>query len=255
MTSTRTDEAHADKTLASGRFRGVLFDCDGVLVDSELITNGTLCEMLHELGWQISAEECVSRFIGRALKDEWRVIEQHTGFRIDDAWLAEFRARRDERLRTSVTAIPGAPAAVAAVAERFGGRIACATGADRAKVEMQLAATGFAHLFGEHVFSGMEMPRSKPAPDVYLAAAAALGIDPAEAFVVEDTVAGVTAGVAAGATVLGFSSDGPASTDPGALLAAGAVRVFAHMDELAGIVAELDSGAAGEGDAGAAGSL
>lgn len=224
-----------------GRFSGVLFDCDGVLVDSELITNTTLREMLHELGWQISEEDCLRLFIGRALKDEWRVIEEHTGVRIDDAWLTTFRARRDERLRTGVTAIPGAPAAVAAVSEHFHGRIACASGADRPKIVMQLAVTGLSEFFGDRVFSGMEMPRSKPAPDVYLAAAAALGIDPADALVVEDTVAGVAAGVAAGATVLGLAAEGPVSTPPDALAAAGAARVFTRMDELPDLVAELDA--------------
>lgn len=223
------------------RFAGVLFDCDGVLVDSELITNSTLREMLHELGWQISAADCMRVFIGRALKDEWRIIEQHTGFRIDDEWLAGFRARRDERLRREVTAIPGAPEAVAALSQRYRGRIACASGADRPKIEMQLATTGIAPLFGEYVFSGMETPRSKPAPDVYLAAARALGIDPADALVVEDTVAGVTAGIAAGATVVGYSSGSPVSTSAEALVAAGASRVFTRMSELPEIVAELEA--------------
>lgn len=223
-----------------GRFAGVLFDCDGVLVDSELITNSTLREMLRELGWDVSAEECLRLFIGRALKDEWRVIQEHTGFRIDEAWLASFRARRDERLRASVTAIPGALEAVAWASDRFGGRIACASGADRPKIEMQLGVAGLAELFGNRVFSGMETPRSKPAPDVYLAAAAALGMDPATALVVEDTVAGVTSGVAAGATVLGFSSEGPVSTPADALLAAGAVRVFTRMSDLPALIEELD---------------
>ncbi|MGJ0203289.1 HAD-IA family hydrolase [Leucobacter sp. gxy201] len=236
--ATYRDEGRIDSPR--GRFAGVLFDCDGVLVDSELITNGTLREMLHELGWPISSEDCLRRFIGRALKDEWRVIEQHTGFRITEDWLAGFRALRDERLRAHLEAIPGAPEAVAAVSRHFGGRIACATGADRPKVEMQLAKAGIAGYFGDRVFSGMEMPRSKPAPDVYLAAARALGIDPVDALVVEDTVAGVTAGVAAGATVLGFSYGGPVSTDADVLLAAGASRVFRRMSELPALVAELD---------------
>jgi HAD superfamily hydrolase (TIGR01509 family) len=86
----------------------------------------------------------------------------------------------------------------------FAGRLACASGADRAKVELQLTKVGLDHLFAGKIFSGMETPRSKPAPDVYLAAAAALGVDPARAAVVEDTATGVRAGVAAGATVFGY---------------------------------------------------
>ena len=93
---------------------------------------------------------------------------------------------------------------------------------------------------GESRLSGMDQPRSKPAPDVYLAAAVALGIHPADALVVEDTVSGVTAGVAAGATVIGVSTGGPASTSPGELLAAGAVRVCGSMSEVAELIAECE---------------
>ncbi|KQM80672.1 HAD family phosphatase [Agromyces sp. Leaf222] len=225
------------------RFQAVLFDCDGVLVDSETITNGVLRVMLHELGWPISVEECVDRFIGRALSDEFDVIEEHTGIRPDQAWLLEFRARRNTALAVDLQPIDGAVAAVAAVAAAFDGRIACASGADRAKIELQLAKVGLAEVFGAHVYSGMETARSKPAPDVYLAAAAGLGVDPSACAVVEDTVAGVTAGVAAGATVFGFASGGLASTAPEALIAAGASRVFTRMAELPGLLAASEPAA------------
>ncbi|SFR69747.1 haloacid dehalogenase superfamily, subfamily IA, variant 3 with third motif having DD or ED [Agromyces sp. CF514] len=214
------------------RFQAVLFDCDGVLVDSEVITNGVLRGMLHELGWQISREECVERFIGRALTDEFDVIAEHTGVRPDQAWLLEFRERRNRALAVDLEPIPGAVAAVTTIASAFRGRIACALGADRPKIELQLGKIGLADTFGEHVYSGMETARSKPAPDVYLAAAIGLGVDPHECAVVEDTVAGVTAGVAAGATVFGFAPGGPASTPPDALLAAGASHLFSSMSEL-----------------------
>ncbi|UOR02283.1 HAD family phosphatase [Leucobacter allii] len=217
-------------------FAGVLFDCDGVLVDSEAITNGVLREMLHELGWPISEEECIARFIGKALRDEWAVILERTGVRIDDAWIGAFRTRRDAALRERIAPIPGVGDALAAVAGRFGERIACASGADRGKIEMQLGLTGLAHWFAGRILSGMEQPRSKPAPDVYLAAAERLGIDAAEALVVEDTVAGVTAGVAAGATVFGYSSGSPTSTPAAELVAAGASRVFTDMAQLPGLV-------------------
>ena len=220
----------------------MLFDCDGVLVDSETITNGVLRGMLHELGWRISAEECVDRFIGRALSDEFDVIEEHTGFRPDQAWLLEFRARRNAALAVDLQPIDGAVAAVTAVAEAFEGRVACASGADRAKIDLQLTKVGLADAFGEHVYSGMETARSKPAPDVYLAAAAGLGVDPGDCAVVEDTVAGVTAGVAAGATVFAFASGGLASTSPEALIAAGASEVFTSMAELPALLAGEWSG-------------
>jgi HAD superfamily hydrolase (TIGR01509 family) len=218
------------------RYSAVLFDCDGVLVDSEQITNTVLRAMLRTLGWQISADECVRLFVGRALKDEWAVIEEHTGFVITDDWLGEFRSRRNAALQANLSAIDGAADALAEVAEVFGDRIACVTGADRGKVEMQLSVTGLDRWFGDRVFSGMEVPRSKPAPDVYLAAAQALGIKPVDALVIEDSVAGVTAGVCAGATVFGFAPESPVHTTPEVLRAAGASVIFTHMSELAALI-------------------
>ena len=223
-------------TALAPRFAAVLFDCDGVLVDSEPITNGVLRTMLIGLGWEISERDCIDLFVGRALKDEWAVILEHTGFRIDDTWLANFRGRRDAALRAGLVPIPGARAAVRAVSTLMGDRFACVTGADRGKAEMQLKIAGLAEYFGDRVFSGMEVPRSKPAPDVYLAAADALRIDPAAAVVIEDSVAGVTAGVAAGATVFGFAPSGPTHAAPEVLRAAGATLIFTDMSELPGLI-------------------
>ena len=213
-------------------FDAVLFDCDGVLVDSEPITNGVLREMLEEAGWSLTTAECMRLFIGKAVKDERARIESHTGRPLTEAWLAQFRERRNVRLEREVRAIAGAAEAVERIHAAFGGRIACASGADRFKVELQLARCGLARFFEGRVFSGHEMPRSKPAPDVYLAAAAALGVDPRRCAVVEDTVPGTTAGVAAGATVFGYSPSEAGHDAPAALRAAGAVHVVPDMREL-----------------------
>nr|WP_245190175.1 HAD family phosphatase [Leucobacter exalbidus] len=213
-----------------------MFDCDGVLVDSEIITMGVLREMLHELGWPISETECVSLFVGRALKDQGPLIFDHTGVHTDEAWIAQFRERRDVALSAQVEAIPGIEAALGIISDVYGKKIAVASGADRKKIELQLARTGLDRFFDGRLFSGMEVPKSKPAPDVYLAAARALGVAPERAVVVEDTVAGVIAGVAAGATVLGYSNGSHASTAPQALRKAGAASVFSNMAELATLV-------------------
>ena len=214
------------------KFEAILFDCDGVLVDSEAITNGVLCTMLNESGWVLAPDECMRLFIGKTVRSEAARIQAHTGKPLTDAWMAEFYQRRNVRLEAELQAIDGALDAVAAVHARLAGRIACASGADRQKVEMQLSQVGLAPLFAGRIFSGHEMPRTKPAPDVYLAAAAALGVAPARCLVVEDTVTGVMAGVAAGATVVGYSSAdvGPHSHD--ALRAAGAVFVLGDMGQL-----------------------
>ncbi|WP_137895294.1 HAD family phosphatase [Ramlibacter sp. 2FC] len=213
-------------------FQAVLFDCDGVLVDSEPITNGVLRDMLEERGWAMSAEACMRFFIGKAVRDERAAIEAHTGQPLTEDWMRAFYARRNAALEARLGAIDGALAAVHAVHEAVAGRIACASGADRHKVEMQLAKVGLRPYFEGRIFSGHEMPRSKPAPDVYLAAARALGVAPARCAVVEDTVTGVTAGRAAGATVYGYSPSPFGHGAPEALRAAGAAQVFTDMAEL-----------------------
>jgi HAD superfamily hydrolase (TIGR01509 family) len=222
---------------AGPRFEGVLFDCDGVLVDSEPITHGVLREMLGEAGWQLSAAECMRIFVGKAVKDERERIEAHTGRSLTDAWLAEFSSRRNQALQQRLQAIPRAVEAVQAVHAQFGGRIACASGADLFKVKLQLEKVGLMRWFDGRIFSGHDLPRSKPHPDVYLAAAAALGLDPRRCAVVEDTAIGVTAGVAAGATVFGYSPAAMGHDAPAALRAAGAVAVFTDMAALPGLLA------------------
>jgi HAD superfamily hydrolase (TIGR01509 family) len=210
-------------------FDAVLFDCDGVLVDSEAITCGVLRDMFEEQGWRMSLQECMRRFVGHTVKSQRETIEANTGVPLTDEWLHQFFARRNERLDAQITAIDGIHDAVAQLHDHCNGRIAVASGADRFKVEMMLKKVGLHHFFDGRIFSGHEMPRSKPHPDVYLAAAAHLQVPPARCLVVEDTTVGITAGVAAGATVWAYA---PAGADVQPLQQAGAAKVFAHMREL-----------------------
>ncbi len=211
-----------------GPFEAVLFDCDGVLVDSEPITNGVLHTMLLERGWNLTREQCWQLFVGHTVRSRRDLIEQHTGQPWSEDWLTEFMRRRNVALQRELRAIEGAALAVAEVHRRSAGRLAVASGADRFKVEMMLDQVGMLPYFAGRVFSGHEMPRSKPHPDVYLAAADHLRVDPTRCLVIEDTPTGVQAGVAAGATVWGFATLGQAAD----LRAAGASRVFADMAEL-----------------------
>ena len=207
-------------------FEAILFDCDGVLVDSESITCGVLRDMFEEQGWRMTLAECMQRFVGHTVKSQRSVIEAHTGVPLTDTWLAQFYALRNERLTQDITAIEGVHEAVAHLNDHCQGRIAVASGADRFKVEMMLKQVGLIEFFEGRIFSGHEMPRSKPHPDVYLAAAAHLQIDPARCLVIEDTTVGITAGVAAGATVWAYA---PPGADAHALRQAGAAQVFEHM--------------------------
>jgi HAD superfamily hydrolase (TIGR01509 family) len=216
------------------KFEAILFDCDGVLVDSEAITCGVLRDMLEEIGWTMTLAECMRRFIGKTVREERVAIEAHTGKPFSDDWLQAFYQRRNEALMADLEIIPGAMAAVQAAHTLTQGRIACASGADRFKVEMQLTQVDLMDFFVGRVFSGHEMPRSKPAPDVYLAAARQLGLAGSDCLVIEDTPVGVTAGVAAGATVWAYC---PQPAAGAALLQAGAQRLFSSMAELPDLLA------------------
>lgn len=210
------------------KFDAVLFDCDGVLVDSEHITTAVLRDMLAERGWVMTPQECLQTFLGKAVADQAPLIEARTGAALSPEWMAQYRQRRDARLAAEVRAIPHIRETLAALRACLGARMACASGADRPKIELQLERTDLAPFFAGRIFSGQEQALNKPAPDVYLAAARAVGVAPARCAVVEDSPTGVRAGVAAGATVFGYAAQG----DGAALKAAGATRVFGSMGEL-----------------------
>lgn len=207
----------------------VLFDCDGVLVDSEALTCGVLRDMFAELGWHMDLAECMQRFVGHTVRSQRALIETQTGVPLTEAWLQQFLDRRNSALDAHITAIDGIHQAVAHLYEFCKGRIAVASGADRFKVEMMLHKVGLTKYFEGRIFSGHETPRNKPHPDIYLAAAAHLQIPPAQCLVVEDSTVGITAGVAAGAKVWAYAPPGAAQAP---LLAAGAQRIFTHMSQL-----------------------
>lgn len=213
-------------------FAGVLFDCDGVLVDSEPITLGVMRQAFADHGWDMPLAECEARFLGRQLSDEAAEIERRTGLPFP-AFQTEFRRRRDAALAARVGPIDGIPDVLPRIFAGYGGRIACASGSDRGKLDIMLGRAGLTRWFeGGRLLSGTEMPRGKPAPDVYLAAAAALGVEPARCAVVEDTRTGALAGLAAGATVFGYCPGGPGHDSALKLREAGVTRLFHDMHAL-----------------------
>ena len=221
------------------KFEAILFDCDGVLVDSEPLTLGVLRDMLAERGWDLTLAECTGLFLGRQVRSQRALIEARTGQPLTDAWMDAFYARRNQALQLHLQAMPGAVQAAQAAHRLCQGRIACASGADRAKVELQLTKVGLAALFEGRIFSGHEMPATKPAPDVYLAAARHLQRAPERCLVIEDTTVGVLAGKAAGATVWALcpAQDGAARQ---ALRDHGADQLFNSMAELPALLAHAD---------------
>jgi HAD superfamily hydrolase (TIGR01509 family) len=210
------------------QFQGVLFDCDGVLVDSEPITLRVLRDYLEERGWNMSLEACEALFFGKAVIDEQQQIEAQTGQPLTAEWMLAFRERRNAALLSELQAVPNVHAAVHDIHGSFGQKVAVASGADMQKIELQLHKVGLHRYFEGRILSGHLMPRSKPHPDVYWAAAESIGVEARHCAVVEDSLTGLQAGVASGATVFAYVPKGD-----GALhLQAGAAQVFQNMSEL-----------------------
>jgi HAD superfamily hydrolase (TIGR01509 family) len=213
-------------------FDAVLFDCDGTLVESEPISFRVLSEMLGAEGWPITADEFSEIFLGQSVKSRMDVIRSKTAIPDMDAWYLAYTDRRDKALSNEVAAIPFAMDVVRCLAQRQAVRLAVVSASSRAKMELQLDKVGLRGWFGHHLYSGQQVARNKPWPDVYLEAASSLGVEIARCAVIEDSVSGLTAGVAAGATVYAYSPPhrGPESTR--ALIEAGAKAVFDNMRSL-----------------------
>lgn len=196
----------------------VLFDCDGVLVDTEVVSSDTLAAMLTERGVPTDGDALRVRMKGTSL--DWIIAEstRQLGGTLPGGWMDEFIERRLVIYRQGVPQIPGAAAAVRAV-RAAGIPVAVASQGARTKMAVTFPASGMDAVLGDApIFSGDDVERGKPHPDLYLHAAATLGVDPARCVVIEDSVPGVTGAVAAGMRVLGYAAD----EDPARLAAAGA---------------------------------
>lgn len=202
----------------------VLFDCDGVLADTEMLVNRLVATELTARGWAMDAHEARRLFLGQAWPDMRPAIEARIGA-LPAGWEDDFSRRITQMLETETLAIPGAMEALRLVAARL--PVAVASNSSRRELAAKMQRLGLVGLLAGRCFSFEDVTLPKPAPDMYLAAAAACGVPPRDCVVVEDSVTGVRAGLAAGCRVLGFSRDTPAV----ALWQAGA-EPFASMEAL-----------------------
>lgn len=185
----------------------VIFDCDGVLVDSEAIGNRALAETLTACGLPTTPAEALEACKGRILVDVVAIMEERKGGPLPAGWIDDFEALRALYFKEELTEIPGAREAVEAV-KAAGIDVAVGTQGKPEKVALTLALTGLDQLFdADAVFTSYEVPRGKPHPDLYLRAAASRGSDPSRTAVIEDTVIGAKAGVGAGMTTFGFAAE------------------------------------------------
>jgi HAD superfamily hydrolase (TIGR01509 family) len=179
----------------------IVFDFDGVLADSELLANAVLAEAVTALGVPTTADDSLRLYMGKRLQEVIATVEAAIGRAVPPGFAQSFHVRTLERFREELRLIEGSRAYIEAFAS-VPRCIASSSSPDR--LAMCLDLLGLSALFGPHVFSAAQVERGKPHPDIFLFAAERMGVKPGDALVIEDSVGGVRAAVAAGMTVIGL---------------------------------------------------
>jgi HAD superfamily hydrolase (TIGR01509 family) len=211
----------------------VIFDCDGVLVNSEAIVIGVERQFLAELGLVYADAEYLTRFVGTSEPDFVAALREDHRARgkglFPDDFLQQVRAVTRERFTTELRAVEGVEALLASLSRPK----AVASSSTVRSLERKLSLTRLSDWFGEHVYSADHVDRGKPAPDLFLHAATRLDQPPEACLVIEDSVLGVRAGVAAGMEVWGFTGGGHADAGlADRLVAAGAAQVYERFADM-----------------------
>lgn len=207
----------------------VIFDCDGVLVDTELPSNRCFAAALNEIGLDWSLEQTMARLVGRSMKSCIEIVERELGRAVPADFVDRLQRRTFETFRREgIAATPGLPGALEAL-DGAGIPYCVASSGEIEKMRLTLGLSGLLPRFEGHMFSATMVPRGKPFPDLFLHAARSMNVPPAECVVVEDAVPGVMAGRAAGMRVLAYAAAPHA--DPASLEAAGGI-LFDDMARL-----------------------
>jgi HAD superfamily hydrolase (TIGR01509 family) len=219
----------------------VIFDCDGVLVDSEVISCRAHAEVLSRHGYPITPQQVFDRFLGRATRQANLEIEAELGRRLPDAYHTQLQDQLFRSFEADLEAIAHIETALDAITRP----VCVASSGSQARMQVSLGRTGLYERFAPNIFSAAQVARGKPAPDLFLFAAAQMKTAPARCVVVEDSVSGVQGAVAAGMTVVGFHGgshcrDGHAAT----LRAAGATATFDDMRQLPDLIGQIEAAAA-----------
>jgi HAD superfamily hydrolase (TIGR01509 family) len=208
----------------------VIFDCDGVLVDSELLSARAMSEAMGAIGLEVSPEECLRELLGRSLAYSVEYAGRRLGRPAPASFADDYRRRLYGLFRAELRPVAGVTQALDAI-----GLPRCvASSGEHERIRVALEATGLLDRFDGRIFSATDVARGKPAPDLFLHAAAQMGWEPRHCAVVEDSPIGVEAGRAAGMAVLAYA----AATGAEALAARGG-EVFASMAELPELIARL----------------
>jgi HAD superfamily hydrolase (TIGR01509 family) len=210
-------------------FELVIFDCDGVLVDSERIAVRVEAELLTELGWPLSEAEIIERFMGRTDEFMDQAIQAQLGDRLPGDWRDRLQRRYREGYAAALVPVDGILEAL----DQITVPTCIASSGSHDKLRLTLGHTGLYHRFEGRIFSGKEVANGKPAPDLFLHAAARMGVDPAGCAVVEDSHYGVLSARAAGMRAFGYAG----GLTPAHRLEGPGTVVFDDMRELPGLLA------------------
>jgi HAD superfamily hydrolase (TIGR01509 family) len=213
------------------RFDLIVFDCDGVLVDSERLSIRVDAMFLDRLGWPMGEVEIVERFVGRSDADMRAVIEEHLGGPIPADIDEEFDRLYRETFEAELTPVDGIVEALDAIVAA-GIPICVASSGGHAKIKRSLELTGLTQFFGDRIFSASDVAHGKPAPDLFLHAASRMGAAPARCAVIEDSAFGVDAAIAAGMQAFAYAG-GVTTADR---LTRPGVVVFDEMHRLPGLL-------------------
>ncbi|MGQ0682965.1 HAD family hydrolase [Bradyrhizobium sp.] len=220
----------------------VIFDCDGVLVDSEVISCRAHAQTLTRHGYPISEEQVLERFLGRSMRQSIHEIEAELGSRLPDDFHSQVYAEIFRLFATSLQATPHIAEALTEIATP----VCVASSGPPEKISTSLNHVGLYERFAPHIFSAVQVRNGKPAPDLFLFAAEQMRAAPARCLVIEDSLAGIEGALAAGMTVLGFHGGSHCGQGYGdRLLAAGAAAVFDDMRQLPDLAQRVAAEVAG----------
>jgi len=222
--------AAGDRCVGERMIELVIFDCDGVLVDTERLAVRIDVQVLSQLGWALSESEVIERFVGLSDATIRAEIEAHTGRRLADDWEQEFEHLYRAAFVAELRAVDGVVEAL----DRITAPTCVASSGSHDKMRFTLGLTGLLPRFEQRLFSASEVKRGKPAPDLFLHAAARMGVRPAACAVVEDSRYGIEAAHAAGMRAFAYSG----SVTPAHRLNVPRTVVFSDMRELPRLLTE-----------------
>ncbi|MCG6187272.1 HAD family hydrolase [Maribellus maritimus] len=184
------------------KYKCIIFDCDGVLVDSEAISAKVFRKMMSELGCELEQETVLEQITGTSMKENLKFFTEHLGKDLPEDFEEEFRKRSFQAFKTDLKPVPGVHEIIEKLRIPFG----VASSGPVKKIKLNLTSTNLADKFGENIFSSYDIGSWKPEPDIYLHAAKKMGFSPQQCAVVEDSIPGVKAARAGGFDVYAFST-------------------------------------------------